>query len=196
MRLAWEVELPVWRRYLKSKLGSMISTILIWLGLYALLMAVLAQDLSAQYWQRVLIFAVYALAMFVPTAAIVYALAYFLPGRYVLSDRGVGLIAWTPVLMRPGVGFLDLGFRPWDRIEQFRFEDDILVLKGSRGFLSQGVSELIVPADKRKAVEELFKERKLSRLKGPIVPPPKRPNRPGPRRRRPSTNPRRKNSSR
>lgn len=196
VRLAWEVERPVWRRYLKQKLGSMVSTITIWLVLYALIMAAMAQTLSENYWERALIFAVYAVALLVPTAAIVYLLAYFVPGRYVLSDRGVGMVAWTPLLMRPGVGFLDLGFRPWDRIEQFRFEDDILVLKGSRGFLTQGISELVVPADKRKAVEELLKERKLSRLKGPLVPPPKRPTRPGPRRRRLPPSTRGKGSSR
>lgn len=189
VRLSWEVERPAWRQYLKSKLGSMVSTILIWLVLYALLMAALSQELSENYWERVLIFGIYALALLVPTAAIVYVLAYFLPGRYVLTERGVGMIAWTPLLMRPGIGFLDLGFKPWDRIEQYRFEDDILVLKGSRGFLSQGISELVVPADKRKAVEELLKERKLARLKGPLVQPPKRPTRPSPRRRKlpPST---------
>lgn len=183
VRLSWEVERPVWRVYLRRKLGSMVTTILIWLVLYALLMAAISTQISGNYGERALIFAVYALALLAPTGAIVYTLAYFLPGRYMLSEHGVGIVAWTPLLMRPGVGFLDLGFRPWSRIEQFRFEDDILVLKGSRGFLSQGISEVIVPPDKRKGVEDLLKERKLSRLKGPLVEPPKRPSRPAPRRR-------------
>lgn len=189
VRLSWDVERPVWRAYMKRKLGPMVSTIAIWLVLYALLMAALSQELSENYWERVLIFAVYALALLLPTAAIVYVVAYFFPGRYVLTERGVGIVAWTPLIMRPGIGFLDMGFKPWSRIEQFRFEDDILVLKGSRSFLSQGISELVVPADKRKAVEELLKERKLARLKGPLVQPPRRSARSSPRRRRlpPST---------
>lgn len=196
VRLAWEVERPVWRDYLRRKFGSMLTTVLIWLALYALLMAALQQQLSDNYWARVGIFAVYAALLLVPVAAIVYLLAYFFPGRYVLTDRGVGLVAWTPLLLRPGVGFLDLGFRPWDRIEQYRFEDDILVLKGSRGFLTQGISEMIVPPDKRKAVEELLKERKLGRLKGPLVPPPARPGKSSSRRRRLPPGSRRKGTSR
>lgn len=196
VRLDWQIEPAVWRPYLRRKLGSMASTILIWLVLYALLMSVLSKDLSPNYWERALIFAVYALALLVPTAAIVYVLAYLRPGRYVLTEHGVGIVAWTPLLMRPGVGFLDLGFRPWDRIDQYRFEDDILILKGSRSFLSQGISELVVPPEKRKAIEELLKERKLSRIKGPLIEPPQRSARPAPRRRNLPSSARRKRSSR
>lgn len=183
VRLSWELERPVWRQYLKRKLSSMTTTLGIWLGLYALLMAAISKEVSDVYLERVLIFAVYAIALLVPAALIAFAVAYFVPARYMVTDNGVGISAWTPLLMRPGVGFLDLGFKPWDRIEQFKFEDDILILKGKRSFLSQGVSELYVPAEQRKAVEEVLKERKLARLKGPIMEPPqRRPSRPAPRR--------------
>lgn len=168
LQLSWTAPRELWREYLRAKLPAYVNTLITWVALYALAMAVFQSE-SGTFWQRALWFSLFAVVLLVPPALALALIAWLLPGSYGIGARGVAASVWLPVVIRPGAGFLDAGYFPWSRVEEYRWEGDVLVLKGRRSLFSPGLIELLVPPEKRKAVDQLLRDRRLPRGSGPLL---------------------------
>lgn len=154
--VSWRVPSWCWREYLTSKMSVYLNTLVIWIGFYALAMSLFQGQGS--WWWRFVGFAVYSFLMIAPAAVVFGAVAFFIPPTYYLMSQGIGVAAWIPILLRPGTGFLDLGLIDRERVENYRWEGNLAVIKSKRAFLSQGVTEILATPEVREKVEEAFKE--------------------------------------
>lgn len=177
LQLSWTAPRDLWRRYLRGKAGAYLNTLVTWVALYSLAMALFQGEGS--FWQRTLWFLLFAAVLLVPPAVALALVAWFSSPTYGLSARGVGAAFWVPILIRPGAGFLEGGFIPWARLEEYRWDGDVLVLKGKRTLFSHGIVELLVPPEQRKAVDRIVRDRKLQRGSGPLLKLPSRSRRTG-----------------
>ncbi len=157
----WRAPIDFWREYLVSKLAIYANTVIIWIAFYALAMSLFQGEGS--FFDRFLGFAGYSLLMVGPALVFFGLIAYFFPPTYYLISSGVGIASWIPIILRSGSGFLDQGYIPRDRIEDFRWEGDLAVIKSKRTFLSRGVAELLVSAEVRGQVEDAMKELQISK---------------------------------
>lgn len=167
LQLSWTAPRDLWRQYLRAKSGAYLNTLITWVALYALGMALFQGEGS--FWQRALWFVLFAALLLVPPAVGLGLVAWFFPPTYGLSSRGIAAAVWVPILIRPGAGFLEGGFIPWSRIEEYRWEGDVLVFKGKRSLFSHGIVEVLVPPEHRRAVDQIVRERKLPRGSGPLL---------------------------
>lgn len=162
--VAWRAPDQAWQAYLSGKSRTILSAVFIWLALYSLATAAFMPGGSfAQRWATN---AAYGVMLIGLPLFLLWAAARMFPARYVLTEQGAGSAAWVPVLMRPGAGFIDMGFVRWDKVRGYRWDGDVLLLQGQRGFGSQGFFELLVPDEQRKAVQEALRRVKVDKGEG------------------------------
>lgn len=161
IRSTWKPAPGEWRQYLRGKSGAFLSQVLMWLAFYTLAMTVVTR--TGGFWISFLQFALFSVVILVPGLAVIALLNLRFPARYTVTSEGVGMEGWMLFNMRPGVGMVDTGFRPWNRVEAFRWDGNVLLLKGKRALFSSGIYELPIPGDQQKAVEAVLKEKGLKK---------------------------------
>lgn len=175
VRSTWKPVPGEWRRYLGGKVGAFLSQAVVWLAFYALAMTVVTR--TGGFWISFLQFLLFSVVILLPGLAVIAFLNLRFPARYTVTSEGVGMEGWMLFNMRPGVGMVDTGYRPWSRVEAFRWEGNVLLLKGKRALFSSGFYEVPVPGDQQKAVEAVLKEKGLKKDPNVARPPRRSPGR-------------------
>mgnify|MGYP001034146032 CR=1 FL=1 len=161
VRSTWKLRPDEWRQYLRGKSGGFLSQVVAWLAFYALAMTLVAR--TGGFWISFLQFLLFSVVILLPGLTVIILINLRFPARYTMTSEGVGMEGWMLFNMRPGFGMVDTGYRPWSRVEAFRWEGKMLLLQGKRALFSSGAYELPVPDDQRKAVEAVLKERGLKK---------------------------------
>lgn len=152
----WRAPVVFWREYLVSKLAVYANTVIVWIAFYSLAMSLFQGE--GPFLDRFLGFAGYSLIMVGPALLVFGLIAYFLPPSYYLMTTGVGVSSWIPIILRSGTGFLNQGCIPRARIENYRWEGDLTVIKSKKTLFSQGVTELLVASEVRDQIDDFMKE--------------------------------------